>query len=151
MSMDKNKNKLNPWIVLAVPCHNSTLKYHLILDDNIAFYLNFDVFNYDGKDYLYFKLEEYAEAPSFYYEVSINKEELNKLNSIFKAYDMAFIKELLSTLIDKKKVELNYGREEKTQIIMEFEPSYLMEITKLESIEPFLKCLWKEEPLKITK
>ena len=64
---------------------------------------------------------------------------------------MAFIKELLSTLIDKKKVELNYGNEEKTQIIMEFEPSYLMEITKLESIEPFLICLWKEEPLKITK
>ena len=147
MSMDKNENKLNLRKVEAIPCPNSALKYHLILDDNTAFDLNFDVFNYDGKEYLYFKLEEYTEVPSFYYDVSIEKEELNKLNSIFKEYDMAFIKDLLSTLIDKKKVELNYGNEEKTQIIMEFELSYLMEITKLESIEPFSICLWKKEPL----
>ena len=55
---NKNKNKLNLRKVIAVPCPNSTLKYHLILDDNTAFDLNFDVFNYDRKDYLYFILEE---------------------------------------------------------------------------------------------
>ena len=119
--MSLTKNELNEKMSIEVPNQESVIKYQLsINNEDTGFYVYFDIYKYEEKKYLYFKMEEYTAVAPFFYDVSYVKEELDDIHRIFKATDMDQVKVDLETLFASNKVELHYEDEEKTMIIMEF-------------------------------
>ena len=114
------KKELNVKMSIEVPNQENVIKYQLSIDEDTGFYIYFDIYKYEEKEYLYFKMEEHTADAPFFYDVSYVKGELDTIHRIFKACDMDQVKDHLETLFASNKVKLHYEDEEKTMIIMEF-------------------------------
>lgn len=114
------KKELNVKMSIEVPNQENVIKYQLSIDEDTGFYIYFDIYKYEEKEYLYFKMEEYTAVAPFFYDVSYVKGELDNIHRIFKSCDMDQVKDHLETLFASNKVKLHYEDEEKTMIIMEF-------------------------------
>ena len=114
------KKELNVKMSIEVPNQENVIKYQLSIDEDTGFYIYFDIYKYEEKEYLYFKMEEHTADAPFFYDVSYVKGELDNIHRIFKSCDMDQVKDHLETLFASNKVKLHYEDEEKTMIIMEF-------------------------------
>lgn len=81
-------------------------KLQISSDPDTSYDIFFDIYKYETKEYLYIKLVENTAVAPFYYNRSYTIEDLQKLDRIFLADNMAQVKEDLKDLFEKKMVKL---------------------------------------------